>query len=364
MRVVIDSNIFIEDFSMKSNTFRVFLSQIERTGHNLIMSQVVFDEVINKFTENIKTSKRNIDSILAKVRSITNQDFDNPINEELLENIVREYGESLRAKLNSIHTVFANYPNVNHHVVVDRALKRRKPFNNEGQKGYRDTLIWETILQLARHDQTAIAFISKNKSDFADKDSNLHRDLQDDIQNMEENHCEVIYFHDLGSFVESQIRPLLTELDNIAAQLVEGEYRDLNLYNFLFHEITDYVGSDFLEPGDLAFQFEFENPSLWNIEDIHNIYEIDVRSLEHSNLLVTFFANIDAVFDFYIRKSDLYGIDDVERKNFEVWDSDWNEYYVWAIKEIKDVALKVSLIYDDNNSRIVSAELLDVKVGE
>jgi hypothetical protein len=39
---------------------------------------------------------------------------------------------------------------VSHDAVVERALERRQPFDTAGHNGYRDALLWETVLELLR----------------------------------------------------------------------------------------------------------------------------------------------------------------------------------------------------------------------
>jgi hypothetical protein len=67
-------------------------------------------------------------------------------------------------------------PRVSHEEVVKRDLLRRKPFGESG-KGYRDTLIWETVLAELRREQSQMALVSHNIKDFAGPDRMLHADL-------------------------------------------------------------------------------------------------------------------------------------------------------------------------------------------
>jgi hypothetical protein len=75
------------------------------------------------------------------------------------------------------------YPAVPHRQVVARALARRRPFDPRGRGGYRDTLIWESVLELARQGGVAhVVLVTRNHKDFAAGDgSGWHADLRADL---------------------------------------------------------------------------------------------------------------------------------------------------------------------------------------
>jgi hypothetical protein len=79
------------------------------------------------------------------------------------------------------------YPEVPHQVVAARALARRRPFDRLGHDGYRDTLVWESVLAHARSlpRGSRVAFVSRNSKDFAadgDEGSDaLHPHLVQDV---------------------------------------------------------------------------------------------------------------------------------------------------------------------------------------
>ena len=58
-------------------------------------------------------------------------------------------------------------PQVSHADLVERDLSSRKPFSPTG-KGYRDALIWESVVELCTDltDADTLIFVTDNKSDF------------------------------------------------------------------------------------------------------------------------------------------------------------------------------------------------------
>jgi hypothetical protein len=75
------------------------------------------------------------------------------------------------------------YPAVDHRTVVARALARRRPFDAKGRNGYRDALIWETVLELARGlSEGRVLLCTRNSKDFGER--GLHADLRAEVASL------------------------------------------------------------------------------------------------------------------------------------------------------------------------------------
>ena len=84
--------------------------------------------------------------------------------------------------LSSRGIVFLPLPTLDHRAMVKRDLARRRPFQKTG-KGYRDTLLWETVLELLRAGRKPVALITGNPDDFAGDDrKTLHPHLFEDLR--------------------------------------------------------------------------------------------------------------------------------------------------------------------------------------
>jgi hypothetical protein len=72
-------------------------------------------------------------------------------------------------------------PDVPHMDVVSRSVARRRPCDEKGD-GYRDTLIWFSVLLAAREHPDEVVLLVTNDSDFMDDDrQGFHADLVDDL---------------------------------------------------------------------------------------------------------------------------------------------------------------------------------------
>ena len=70
------------------------------------------------------------------------------------------------------------YPDISHEIIARRALDRRKPFDVRGHNGYRDTLLWISVLSAAT--DSKVMFVSDNSADFA-KNKQMPTELADDL---------------------------------------------------------------------------------------------------------------------------------------------------------------------------------------
>ncbi len=88
--------------------------------------------------------------------------------------------------------------------IIDRAINRVKPFGDESDKGFKDTLLWKTILSLANRPgfkDGPVILISSNSKDFGDpqEKGKIHPALQREARDLGLN---LHYFDSLDAFLE------------------------------------------------------------------------------------------------------------------------------------------------------------------
>ena len=146
MIIVLDANIFIKDFTLRSTPFQVFLEGISRIGYVLTIPKIILDETINKYGEQFEKKSRDLGRLgLQDLKFITGEAI---TCREDAERIYRKY---LEKTLKGIKTKIVDLPDIKHSTLIERALKRKKPFRGTDTGGYRDALVWMTVLQLAFH---------------------------------------------------------------------------------------------------------------------------------------------------------------------------------------------------------------------
>ena len=363
MKVVLDSGILIRDFRMESPSFQAFLSQHANAGHQFIMLDLVRDEVLNKYQEFLQQQKADIDTGIHGIRLKTGRNIATPISNDDITQMCNDYAALLNEKLETFRATILEYPSIPHKKVVMRALQRKKPFDPEGHKGYRDALIWESILSLAASEPVTIAFVCLNPRDFADKNTRLlHQTLQEEISNLNNEHGDVIYFPDLESFVSTEIEPYLQMVDELIPEITGEGYKGFDLPNFTLNDLYEFIQYETLEPRDIDLPRSFEELQISSIEDVNGIENVVIHPLFGSNLLISYEASASVGFTFLIEHAAYFDISDELLEKIEVWNSDWNEYYRMCWVQLDDIVMEIKLIFNKESATVQSAELVNISL--
>ena len=185
MLIFLDSSIFCADFHLTSTSFELLKDYICKGGNWLCFSEIVIDEVKNKYKERITGlwQKANSDiqelnkSMVTNVPTIPEEHISREMKsyEDFWDMIPFQYGNGAPE----------DYPTTTHRDVVHRALERKKPFKDDGKDGYRDYLIWLTFLNVVHHyAMDEACFITLNTRDFSDPidKKELHPQLKRDLE--------------------------------------------------------------------------------------------------------------------------------------------------------------------------------------
>ena len=202
MHVFLDTNIFYSDWHLKSSSMRLLFHFLNNETYALLLSNLVVEETDNLHRRMAKTAH----SVLQKqandllVLSPTFKVEVSPFEETQTYN--------LQTILENRATVLyaIEYESISQSEVVKRALSSRRPFK-EKEKGYRDTLIWLSLLKYLKDQEIdgEVAFISTNTSDFMNVEkTNFHADLLEDIEKAGLA-CRLQYFTSLPNFLQSKV---------------------------------------------------------------------------------------------------------------------------------------------------------------
>lgn len=178
MRLVLDTSVLRADFRLSGNEFRIFRSAIDRGQHQVYLPEVVLIEIRTLFLREVDSLRTDLQKLSRSLSRLADDEFgDAPASLEDPHAAADKYIALLEADLRFVQLP---PPSIEHRILVTRAAERRKPFS-EGGAGYRDALIWVSVIELAQQFDD-VGLVSLNPRDFADKGGSLHRDLLDDIQ--------------------------------------------------------------------------------------------------------------------------------------------------------------------------------------
>ncbi|GEM_PF-5101507 len=157
-------------------------------------------------------------------------------------------------------------PEVSHEDLLRREFRHGKPFKPDGS-GYRDALIWHSILEYAQEEEPGqIFFVTNNTTDFANKDGSLDELLAAEAEKAK---AKIILVKDVHHLIASHIGPMLNMVNTAVGQPFDKAYplakddllRALNQHLAgvtTFSELGDDIGDDNI--------IERHSPSLGNVE--------------------------------------------------------------------------------------------------
>lgn len=159
MKIVIDTNIIYGDFFLKKAQIISLCETASRCGIEIYVPEVVIAEIINQYREKLEEICHKVNECIRGIDQIAPQyTFNNPFSDVVKNNLLKEYGAHLRNRINELGIKIIPYSQISHKDLVKRDLARKRPFQNSG-KGYRDALIWESVLDIMQHTEIPPAIV-------------------------------------------------------------------------------------------------------------------------------------------------------------------------------------------------------------
>lgn len=208
MWIVLDTNIYFNQWFLEGANFRVFRNFCNNTGAHILLPEIVRQEVQNKYEGELSQARTDLEKLVTKFTKLGFECPPSPVAEEEYD-----FGQLVQEQYRNVNMV--PYSSVAHKQLVDKALTPKLPFR-EKEKGYRDALLWLSILDYVKASgfKGPIHFINANSKDFySSKSGNLtlHDDLKEDLyaRSME---TDVIPYVSLSEFVGKHV---LQELHDV-----------------------------------------------------------------------------------------------------------------------------------------------------
>ncbi len=331
---VIDTNFIHLDFFLRGTNITVLTLSAKNLGYHVYMPQVVFDEMCDQYNEEVDKTITKQEKYKEAIDRVT--PHKNKIVEIQDEQLKASYPSILMKRCGSLEITILDYPHINHRDVVQRELQNRKPFKSSS-KGYRDTLIWETVLEFGGilEGDSHIVFLTKNTKDFAKENEpeQLHADLTDDCIKTGLAKEKISLISDFQGFIEKDLLPASEQMEErIKELLISFAVGNINI-----HDIIDTN----LKQESLQHLFDY-NPEIGQTPYAPGVYErvmlhfvspynmsiYDVRRISENDVLISVQVEFDIYMDCLIFKGDLALIDDKSMPT--VFDRNWNEHYVAA----------------------------------
>lgn len=360
MIIVLDTNILYESHFEDPSFVALFDLLSRSENDSLVIPQLVIDETLNLCREAIAKIQRTLNQQIQHYHRWLGENLLSPLTDDKVQEAIATYQQNLVVALRRVEAEIRPYPETSHEVLVAKSLARKKPFTEGGQRGYRDALIWASILDiLVETSSEEVTFITKNSKDFFEKDRDiLHPHL---IADLHENNIDVERIKvvkDLHSFVDCYVKHTMKKLDlkSVRADfsLGLGRYTKEDIEGAILQALNAYQYSDEINPLDVGLPSEVETINIAYVEDISDIHTVDARELASGRWFINATATARVDFDFFIYKGDSYILE--EDTSIGVNDYDWNDHYIWAQAD-KLVEVTLSLTFNEQAGAVTAIEI-------
>lgn len=168
LAVVFDTNCFAPNFSLRAPDVSVILQKATQAGFSLYVPEVVLLESKNQIREAIEEGLQNVQQSMKNLRRLVDTDSKNALDSLELPDatqLVAKRQDAFERRLRGAGFRVLDHPDVPHRNLLERDLARRPPFARDGT-GYRDALIWHTLLDFVSDRFQRVVFVSNNSKDF------------------------------------------------------------------------------------------------------------------------------------------------------------------------------------------------------
>jgi hypothetical protein len=181
--VVIDANAIVQGpWWLDSAAWRVLLYQARRGAIRLVVPEVVIREAVGCFQRALEDRLDKCRSAARNLRDLTRTELA-AVDMEIAGS-TGAYETHLRATLSDAHALLTPLPEIDISSLVDRAVGRRRPFDDSGS-GFRDSLLWEAVvLEVLDDAEAEVALVSNDHHAFWEsaQSSILHPHLVEDLR--------------------------------------------------------------------------------------------------------------------------------------------------------------------------------------
>lgn len=359
IKVIVDSNYFISDYTLSSNAFKIFSSNCTRLGLELAIPKVVILEVAAHFCSYTASIKSEISTNLKKLQTSTPNlsDDEAMVADRQIQQLGNvNYERWLIGEITKLGGSILPIPIISHEKIVRRDLSLRKPFGGKNC-GYRDYLIWESVVKVLQ-DGSKVAFITQNCHDFF-RDNRIHEDLLEDLKEREIRPSYLTTFNSLRSFSTDFIEPKLKILGNIKEKIESGKFHDLNLDKWISFAIPQLVDPDDFKkeitniPRSLGF-------STLVVNEVRSKALESILEVSPAEILIVFHAVVIVELEISARLNEIQKCEeaiqlfqDIRSSNFE-FQSLFIEY---------EIRFKGKIVYNTKTKRVVTSEITDYKLN-
>ncbi len=301
MKLVVDANTLSSDHYLASPSFVVIANEIADGDLEVIVPEVAVIETVGNFRRSIDHAHNALEKFGGKWNRLLPDPTKLEDLDAYLDDLAATYEETLRAKLADLGARVQPIPDVAHESLVQRAVERRPPCDGNGN-GYRDSLIWETILVIAAEGDDVV-FVT-NDTDFTIEEEEdrrtLHPDLLADLEEAGVD-VEVTVVADIHIAIREYLSQDEAEIADLAQQV------RLELLNeWLQEDAALYEGAlqAKVDPEAAGLPRSATGAEIEYVEDVADVEEYSLLRRLGDSVLIEFEVRADAGVDVWIDEWD------------------------------------------------------------
>ena len=326
MHIILDANALIAEGYGDSSRAHELLSISRSLGFQVHVPKVVLEELVGHYSRRLEKAISAMSGHIADLAWLVDRELDYPIDESDRQNESKMFRDRLLARLATANVNTPSYPTNTHEEIVKRATSRRRPFDDSGS-GYRDTLIWFNILDLAGELDGRIMLVARDK-DFADKSGYLHNDLMDDLTSNEQPKDRIVLISSIKELMEQHIHP------NVRQTFEQGPLETLKAVGFdVVEAITPWILTAFfnadLDPREVGLSWECEFTKLSSVDKVSELNVVSVRKISGNEFSINLLVDLIGNFEIFIPRND-WSAAVAANPRLQIMDDNWNDNGVLA----------------------------------
>ena len=234
--IVIDTNQFCSDMMLSGLRWKRLIEYVDKTGACMQMPRIVWQEIYRNYAKTVSSHYAN--AVLAIEKLNHHIGFSSPalnfwgeryqisdvrgactdLAGEATANLAKAYLAHIKNTLKLKAKDFIETDSSWFDEVIERAVNHVKPFSDESDKGFKDTLLWKSVLSLKQRPgfkDHPIILISSNSRDFGSpsEKGKLHQSL---AKEAESAGLDLHYFDNLDAFLQNWAADIIaTDLESI-----------------------------------------------------------------------------------------------------------------------------------------------------
>ena len=363
MKIIIDTNVINKDYKLHGWYIVMLSEAAAKLGYDVCVPEVVVDEIVSHYRDELADAYDTYLKGVSKLKKLLAGSIKAIISQSTIDEQLQKFRVQYEAELQAKNIKILPYPNVAHKSIVAKELDKKKPFK-DSQKGYRDSLIWETVKSELipvkdLFDECQILLLTRNTKDFADKNG-LHQDLKDELLALGYSDNVIELVADCEKFLRDIIQPQFEELDNIKVALnTKGSYNRISVHKDIALMFNTQFVEHMLDAVDeyglqTYIPFYCEDPYVEFVEE--PIVEIEsVIRLEDGTVMIGCKVRIGAEISYYIDRSNYRDVyDDIHP---HVVNYEHNDHYL-EVSNLIELNAVVNVRTTGMLSKILTTEVI------